>query len=132
MAEITRELPYTDLDLVYKLNPNTGDIGVKTGINAIKQSINNILKTNHGERLFNPYFGANLRQFLFENINNVTAAAICSAVELAIKNDEPRVKILNVNVQTFADNNDVQITLTIQIISIDTTIDVSTTLERIR
>ena len=132
MARISFQNQYSDIDFIYKLNPNTGDISTKKGINAVKQSVLNILRTNHGERPFNPYFGANLRSYLFENINYVTASMIASQVKNAIANDEPRVKVLNVNVKTFPDRNDVQITLTIQIIGTNSSMDISTTLERLR
>ena len=132
MPRIAYEKQYSDLDFIYKLNPNTGDISTKKGVNAIKQSVFNILRTNHGERPFNPFFGANLRSFMFENITNITAAAIASQVENALKNDEPRIEVLNVNVKTFPDNNDVQITVTIQIIATSEVTNVETTLERIR
>jgi len=132
MAQIAFQNQYSDIDFIYKLNPNTGDISTKKGINSVKQSVLNILRTNHGERPFNPYFGANLRSYLFENINYVTASMIASQVKNAIANDEPRVKVLNVNVKTFPDRNDVQITLTIQIIGTNSSMDISTTLERLR
>lgn len=132
MAQIAFNNNYTDLDFIYKLNPNTGDISTKKGINAVKQSVLNILRTNHGERPFNPFFGANLRSFLFENINYATAVIMSSQIKTSILNDEPRVKVLNVNVKTFPDRNDVQITVTIQIIAMNTSVDVSTTLERLR
>ena len=132
MARISFQNQYSDIDFIYKLNPNTGDISTKKGINAVKQSVLNILRTNHGERPFNPYFGANLRSYLFENINYATAVIISNQVKNALANDEPRVKVLNVNVKTFPDRNDVQITVTIQIIATNTSVDVSTTLERLR
>lgn len=132
MPQISQTYNYSDIDFIYKLNPNTGDISTKKGINAVRQSVLNILRTNHGERPFNPYFGANLRSFLFENINYITAASISSQVKLAIANDEPRVKVLNVNVRTFPDKNDVQITVTIQVVGTGGTTDISTTLERLR
>jgi len=132
MPLIAYEKQYSDLDFVYKLNPNTGDISTKNGINAVKQSVFNVLRTNHGERPFNPFFGADLRSFMFENITNITAAAIASQIENALKNDEPRVEVLNVNVKTFPDKNDVQITVTIQIVSTSEVANVETTLERLR
>ena len=132
MPQIAQSTAYTDLDLLYKTNPNTGDLSVKKGINSVKQSVLNILRTNHGERPFNPTFGANLRAFLFENINHVTAASIASQIKTAITNDEPIVKVLNVNVKTFPDNNNIQITVTIQIVSIGEVVDVDATLERLR
>jgi phage baseplate assembly protein W len=132
MAEISREIQYVDLDFIFKHNVNTGDISYKSDVSAIKQSVLNILKTNHGEKLFNPYFGANLISFLFENITNITAAAIATNIKDAIYNDEPRVRVLNVRVATRPDRNSVDITVTIQVISTSEIFNVGTTLERIR
>ena len=87
MARISFQNQYSDIDFIYKLNPNTGDISTKKGINAVKQSVLNILRTNHGERPFNPYFGANLRSYLFENINYATAVIISNQVKNALAND---------------------------------------------
>ena len=37
---------------------------------VINQSIENILSTSFGERLFNPYYGSSLGNLLFEGMNN--------------------------------------------------------------
>jgi len=37
---------------------------------VINQSIENILTTGFGERLFNPYFGSSLGNYLFEGMSN--------------------------------------------------------------
>lgn len=37
---------------------------------AINQSIENILSTGFGERLFNPFFGSSLSNMLFESMSN--------------------------------------------------------------
>jgi phage baseplate assembly protein W len=129
---IARNTPYSDLDFSFKTNPNTKDVGIKKNTNAIKQSVLNILKTNHGERPFNYYFGANLRSFLFENISSITAANISSAIKNALRNWEPRVEVLNINIKTIPDDNDVYITLTVKIVSTNEITDISTTLERLR
>jgi phage baseplate assembly protein W len=129
---IARTSEYSDLNFAFKPNPNTNDMASVKGYLSVKQSVLNILKTNHGERPFNPFFGANLSGFLFENINNVTASRIASSIKYAILNDEPRVKLLNVNVKSFPDDNAVYIKLTIQILSTSDVIDVETSLERLR
>ena len=61
MAQIARQETYKDVDFTFKQNPNTNDIGIKKNNESIKQSVLNILRTNHGERPFNYNFGANLR-----------------------------------------------------------------------
>jgi phage baseplate assembly protein W len=132
MSEIAREIQYVDLDFIFKQNPNTGDISYKKDVSAIKQSVLNILMTNHGEKLYSPYFGANLRAFLFENITDITAAAIASSVKNAIWNDEPRVNVLNVRVASRPSTNTIDLTVTIQVISTSEIFGVGTTLERMR
>lgn len=129
---IARITPYSDLDFSFKINPNTKDVGIKKNDNSIKQSVLNILRTNHGERPFNYYFGANLRSFLFENITNITAALISSSIKNSMRNWEPRIEILNINIKTTPEDNDVHITLTVRILTTNEITDISTTLERLR
>ena len=112
MATIARQETYKDLDFTFKQNPNTNDVGIKKDNASIKQSVLNILRTNHGERPFQYYFGANLRAYLFENITNTTAAQMSTSVNVALGNSEPRLEVLNTNIQAKADSNEVFITVT--------------------
>ena len=41
-----------------------------TTIEAVKNNIKNLLKTDKGERLMQPNFGLNLKSYLFEQITN--------------------------------------------------------------
>ena len=123
---------YKDLDFLFKSNPNTGDIGVKHQINAVRQSILNILNTNHGEKVFEPLFGANLRAYLFENSGLITSIAIADSIKEAINNYEPRVEILNVKIDNRPDLNKVGITLVVKIISINQITNIATSIERLR
>jgi phage baseplate assembly protein W len=132
MATIAREETYKDLDFTFKQNPNTNDVGIKKDNASVKQSVLNILRTNHGERPFNYNFGANLRAYLFENMTNITAANISTSVNLALANWEPRIEVLNTNIQARADENDVRITVTGRIKSSNEILDIATTIERLR
>ena len=132
MAQIARQITYKDLDFTFKQNPNTNDVGIKKDNAAVIQSCLNILRTNHGERPFDYEFGANLRAYLFENMNNITAANIGTSVNIALQNYEPRLEVLNTNVQTRSEDNEVYITVTGRVISTNEIIDVSTTIERLR
>jgi phage baseplate assembly protein W len=107
-------------------------MGIVKGVLSVKQSVLAILKTNHGERPFNPFFGANLRRYLFENINDVTASRIASSIKHALENDEPRVRLLNVNVKSQPDSNKITIRVTVQILSTSEIMNVDTSLERLR
>ena len=132
MATIARQETYKDVDFTFKQNPNTNDIGIKKDNASISQSVLNILQTNHGERPFNYYFGANLRAYLFENMSNITAANMATSINTALKNYEPRIQVLNTNIQANADDNEVFITVTGRVRSSNQIIDISTTIERLR
>jgi phage baseplate assembly protein W len=123
---------YTDINFNFISNPNTGDVAIVNDVNAIRQSILNILRTNHGEKPFNPLFGANLQKYLFENINQVTAEAIIISIEESILNFEPRVEILNINIASDPDYNKIKIELTVKIIASNESINVATSMEILR
>ena len=132
MAQIARPATYKDLDFSFKQNPNTNDVGIKQDNAAVIQSCLNILRTNHGERPFDYNFGANLRAYLFENMTNITAANMSTNITVALKNYEPRIDVLNVNIQAQASENDVFITVTGKVVSTNEIVDISTTIERLR
>lgn len=132
MAQIARPATYKDLDFSFKQNPNTNDVGIKKDNAAVIQSCLNILRTNHGERPFDYNFGANLRAYLFENMNQITAANMATNIQVALDNYEPRIAVLNVNVQATAAENDVFITVTGMVKSSNEIVDISTTIERLR
>ena len=132
MATIARQALYKDLDFTFKQNPNTNDVGIKKNNDSVKQSVLNILRTNHGERPFNYKFGANLRKYLFENMTQITAASMSTSIETALKNWEPRLEVLNTNVQTRGEDNEVYITVTGRVKSSNEIVDITTTIERLR
>ena len=132
MAQIARPATYKDLDFSFKQNPNTNDVGIKKDNAAVIQSCLNILRTNHGERPFDYNFGANLRAYLFENMTNITAANMSTNIKTALKNYEPRIDVLNVNIQAQASENDVFITVTGRVKSSNEVLDITTTIERLR
>ena len=132
MAQIARQETYKDLDFTFKQNPNTNDVGIKKDNASIIQSVLNISRTNHGERPFNWNFGANLRSYLFENMTRITAASMSTSINTALENWEPRIAVLNTNIQAKADENEVYITVTGRVISSNEIVDISTTIERLR
>ena len=132
MATIARQATYKDLDFSFKQNPNTNDVGIKKDNASISQSVLNILSTNHGERPFNYFFGSNLRAYLFENMSNITAANMATSINTALKNYEPRIQVLNTNIQANADDNEVFITVTGKVKSSNEVVDIATTIERLR
>lgn len=87
--------------------------------NAIARSLRNLVLTLPGERFFNENLGSNVSKSLFENIDSISASIIKSEIENTVKNYEPRVNLLEVNVDPDFDNNNFNVTITYEIIGID-------------
>ena len=89
---------YKDFAYSFFANPMSGDVGKKTGADAVKSAIVSVLKTNHNERMFQPEFGSNIRALLFEQMNPITEQRIKTEVENAVRNHEPRAEVLGITV----------------------------------
>ena len=57
---------FKDLAISFNANPSTGDIGVVKNVNAIKQSVRNLILTEFGERPFQQNIGSRVKALLFE------------------------------------------------------------------
>ena len=67
----TRTRLYSDIDLTFAKKPS-GEIYKKTDAAAVKQAVKNLLLTNKYEKPFQPSFGGDLNNLLFELVDNDT------------------------------------------------------------
>jgi phage baseplate assembly protein W len=81
----------------------------------IKANMVNYLLTNKGERVFNPNFGADLRNLLFENIIDITTDELKNNIQNDIIQFFPEVIIKELQFDNVPDENTVNFTLTYQI-----------------
>lgn len=109
---------YSDINARY--GQKSGII-LDEGVEAINNSIENILGTSYGERLFLPQFGSRIKSLLFENINATTAQSIYDALTDAIKDWEPRIEVIGSDSYIIPDeaNNMYQIYLVYRILDVD-------------
>lgn len=87
-----------DIDFSFKKHPLTGDIAIKKGSAALKQSIKNIVMTNYYERCFNVEVAGNLTAQLFENITVLTLQQIRDNISNALTNFEPDCDLIDVEI----------------------------------
>ena len=90
----------------------------KTTIESVKNNIRLLLKTEKGERLFQPNLGLALRRFLFEQINEDTNILIENEIVDTFEKWVPFVEIreLDVNTQPInSDRNQIKIKVTFNI-----------------
>jgi phage baseplate assembly protein W len=128
-----RDRVYSDVDFAFRMNPVTNDVSVKRDVEAVKQSVLNILSTNRGERPFMPDFGGNIRAYLFETVDAVTISLIEEEIKTTLSNYEPRVRVLAVDVDDLSDQNAINIRLEIEILSPTSSVEtVEFVVERLR
>jgi phage baseplate assembly protein W len=96
---------YKDMAFSMFANPMSGDVGKKSGGEAVKGAITSILKTNFNERLFQPNFGSNIRALLFEQMNPITVERIKIEVLEAVERHEPRAQVIGVTVEAQEEKN---------------------------
>lgn len=126
-----RDKLYKDIDLSFAAKPS-GEIFKKQDAAAVKQAVKNLLLTNHLEKPFEPNFGGNLRGLLFELADEDIDDEIVDDVVYAIERYEPRARILNISVSETADYNSISIKIEFQVTSTEETVELNTTLSRLR
>ena len=124
---------YSDLDLNFALTPGKKDVNKKKDIEAVKQSVRNLILTNHYERPFHPEIGSSVRSLLFENINPITTNILKRAIGEVITNFEPRARLQSVRALPDLDKNAYEIQVSFYVVNTPTElVDMSIMLERIR
>ena len=106
------KLTYKDISADFDANAITGDIDPVKDAISVKRGITNILLTSMFERLMQPELGSNLKDVLFEPIDEITTARIEREVRSAIDAWEKRAEILNVFVDPDEDYNRYKVSVT--------------------
>lgn len=129
-AKVTKK--FSDLDLDFMPHPISKDIVPLVDAAAVKRSVRNILFTGLNERAFNPNFGANLRQLLFEPITPGTKQTLKLLIENTLKVFEPRVTIVKLLISASPDENAYEVSLAFSIDTLSEIVEYDLFLERLR
>lgn len=127
-----RAVPYSDLDFKFKPHALFGDIIPLKDINAIKNSIKNLLLTGYGERPFQPNIGCGITNYLFESLDPHSIASIRAAIERTIKYHEPRASLVRIELEDRSDTNELFVSVSIKILNVPELVDIELYLERLR
>jgi|TARA_R110000868_G_scaffold243770_3_gene499796 phage baseplate assembly protein W len=104
------EMGYSNSNEFYK-NNEILDLKADVDHAAIRNSIFNLFNTNQGERLLNPDFGLNLKNYLFEAVSKEGGIMIGDTIKSGIMKYEPRISVDRITVVVDEDNNTYEITL---------------------
>ena len=123
---------YKDLSLAFLKHPGTNDVRPLSDIDAVKQSVKNLILTNHGDRPFNYKIGSNLTSLLFEPVGPFTSNAIRTEITEVLAKNEPRINGVRVNVFDESERNAYIIRLVYTVVSLNTEVDTQFYLKRLR
>lgn len=124
---------YSDFLTSFAKTPFGNQLAKVTNEQSVNQSIRNLIRTNLGERLFQPLVGSDVMATLFENNTPESLTMLEMFIENTIRNNEPRVNSLQtfVNTETL-DENSVEITLIYNLINNPEEITLNILLKRVR
>lgn len=116
MSRISRK--FRDISLSFARNPVTNDILSLTDADAIKKSVVNLVRTRIGERFFNSLIGTNVEDSIFELQSVPLARSLQIDIENLIKNFEPRVKLISVDVNYPNYSNELNIVISYNVVGL--------------
>ena len=116
MAIQRKSRAFKDISLSFSPHPVTKDLPVLVNERAIVRSVRNLVETIPTERFFNPLLGTDIRDSLFENFTRTTVTIIEDQIRDTIRNFEPRVDEIGIEVVGRPDDNalDVKVLFTIK------------------
>lgn len=101
---------FKDLSMLFKPHPLTGDLTTVVDARAINQSLRNLFLTSPYERPFdNIEYGVGIRDKLFDLMGIATQIELEEEIQIAIANWEPRVFVINIDVEANPQQHSIRI-----------------------
>ena len=119
MAIKRKSRAFKDISLSFNPHPVTRDLPVLSNERAIVRSVRNLVETIPTERFFNSLIGTDIRDSLFDNFSSVTVTIIEDQIRTTLRNFEPRVNNVGVEVDGFPDNNAVNVRVLFDIVGLN-------------
>ena len=118
MATQRTSRAFKDISLSFSPHPVTKDLPVLLNERAIVRSVRNLVETIPTERFFNSLLGTDIRDSLFESFSASTVTIIEDQVRETIRNFEPRVGELNIEVDGRPDQNELEVKVIFDIVGL--------------
>ena len=119
MAIQRKSRAFKDISFSFSPHPVTKDLPVLINERAITRSVRNLIETIPTERFFNSLLGTEIRDSLFENFDSLTVTVIEDQVRQTVRNFEPRVGEIGVEVNASPDNNEIEVRVIFEIDGLD-------------
>ena len=102
-TRVSRE--FRDISLSFTKHPVTNDIVALKNEDAIKRSVVNLIRTQLGERFFEPIIGTSLEGSLFELSHPEIRISLEGEIKILLENYEPRISTNSVRVDPSPDDS---------------------------
>lgn len=124
---------FSDFVTSFAKTPYGNQLGRVENENSVNQSLRNLVKTNLGERLFQPLIGSDVYASLFELNTPESLDMLEMYIRNMITNSEPRVNLIQASAKTYESNeNQIEITLIYNLINNPEPISLTILLKRVR
>lgn len=130
MARNTRQ--YSDINLLFNINPVTKDVTKKIDEEAVKASLRNLIQTRNYERPFHPEIGCQIYSLLFENFSPITVQVMKKTIQDVVQKFEPRVRLLDLKIRDNSDSNEILVDIIFKIVNTEKPITLTTAISRVR
>jgi phage baseplate assembly protein W len=110
-GNVAKKNMYSDLDLSFIVHPILKDIRPLLDLDAVKNSVKNIVLTSFYDRPFHPEVGSGVRALLFEPASIFTALSIKDEINRCLGLYEPRINSVTIQISDDIDNNAYAITI---------------------
>ena len=119
MAKPRKSKAFKDISLSFNPHPVTKDLPIIANERAIVRSVRNLVETIPTERFFDSNLGTNIRELLFENMTASSVMIIEDMVRNTVRNYEPRVGDIGVEVDAIPDSNTLNVKVLFEIIGLE-------------
>ena len=119
MAITRNSKAFKDISLTFVPHPVTKDLPVLINERAIVRSVRNLVETIPTERFFDSNLGTNIRELLFENMTASSVMIIEDMVRNTVRNYEPRVGDIGVEVDAIPDSNTLNVKVLFEIVGLE-------------
>jgi len=123
---------YSDLNLRFNRHPQKNDLVPFYDLDAIKNSVKNLVLSGPNDRLFHPELGCGLGALLFELADIFTVISIRNEIIRVLVDHEPRISGIVVDAVDMPDENAYRITIAFSVTGSNYTEEVNFSLNRLR
>ena len=119
MAKKPKSQGFKDISLSFSPHPVTKDLPILANERAISRSVRNLVETIPTERFFDSNLGSDVRELLFENFAGSSVMILEDMIRTTIRNYEPRVGDIGVEVDAIPETNNVDVKVLFEIKGLD-------------